>query len=727
MKKYILPILLISTLHSYSQEKKTAETLPNKTIDSIRTIKLQEVKVLTTKDDKVTILPDRLVYNLKNTSRVTGNNVWDVLRKVPLIEADANGSLKLFGFQSIVVYVNGRKSNLSGSDLNNYLKNMPADNIKTVEVIFNPSSKYESAASSGIVLITLNRLEDDGAKGSVTITDEQRRRNSPTISGFLNYHKSKFSDNFTINAGNTVMKPFETYQNSYDNTAREVISSSHLNKNRLFGFSNSGDYSLNEKNALGVALTYNYNDISERATSINTFQIDDATSGNTYNSVNNTSSTLNSWNAVVFYKMEDEASKKSLDISYNYNYLTNKTAQTFGSDNAAFTLLNAVDQKITIHTVKVDYAQPLGKGFNLQTGAKFNHTFISSPQRIDTLVQSVSQNSGSEDSFSYREDISAAYFSLDKLFFKRLNITAGTRMEYSSITTNSLQNSKYSDYLNLFPSLSATFMANKKNAFTFSLNKSVVRPSYSQLNPFIFKTSDNYYYSGNNNLGRENWLLLSLNYIYNRKQMFFLRYMSISNMIFDTQENLGGNVVVNKPVNAYGTLSVTMLGNTLKAQVLHSNLSIRLTNNLIYLNNDGLGNQNIQRLKSSFLYKGSLDLSSSNVFNSNIDVTFWTSYRTRYNSGNIAERGLMMNSLDFGRKLGDNDWKIAVNLGNLFLSSVNSNIKYSESGIFGTRSLTDNKSFRISVSKSFGNSKSKDAKDVIESDSRRDTKKNGVF
>ncbi|MDR0792221.1 MAG: carboxypeptidase regulatory-like domain-containing protein, partial [Chitinophagaceae bacterium] len=143
---------------------------------------------------------DRFVFNVANSPLTTGGAAWDVLQHTPMLMVN-NTSVSIIGSSGATVYINDRKSVLSGEDLARYLQAMPADNIIKIEVITAPSAKYEAGTGGGIINIVLKKILDDGLNGSLTLGDRQATYNNQNGSLQLNYRHNRYSQSFTASTG----------------------------------------------------------------------------------------------------------------------------------------------------------------------------------------------------------------------------------------------------------------------------------------------------------------------------------------------------------------------------------------------------------------------------------------------------------------------------------------------------------------------------------------------
>ena len=183
MKKTLITVGMLCTIFTFSQTKK----------DSTKQKDIKEV-VLVGKKPTIESKTDRTVFNVANSSILAGNTTWDVLRMSPLINIDNNDAIRAEG-ESVTVYINDRKSVFTGKELKEYLKTIPGENLMKIEIITSPSARYETTGA--VVNIVLKKPENEGFKGSVSLTDSQSSKNSQYSNFNVNYHKKYFTQTLT--------------------------------------------------------------------------------------------------------------------------------------------------------------------------------------------------------------------------------------------------------------------------------------------------------------------------------------------------------------------------------------------------------------------------------------------------------------------------------------------------------------------------------------------------
>ncbi|MCB0382410.1 MAG: TonB-dependent receptor [Psychroserpens sp.] len=452
---------------------------------------------------------DRLVFNIEKTALVEGN-MLQVLKSTPgvLVIGD-DITVKN---SSPTVYINNRKVNLSSEDLNQLLEGSSANAIKSVEVITNPSARYD--AESGVVInIVMSKNLVTGYRGSVFANYTQGvfpRYNTGTshffknedISLNLNYSYSK--DKINREGDDTVN--FLDSNNNIDQSWR-----SFTNRNtwsETHSLNTNFDYFISDKNTLSLSSNALYVPYFKYKIANNTLISDENNNFLSRFTADNLSRD-NKYNLAFDLDFNHKFTKGELVVNahyttYNYERNQGVISNFFDSNNAfqnasAFNTKN--NQDTNIFSAKIDYSLSLNDSSNFETGLKFSSTNTDS----DIFQFDVDLNTGDEtidvlnsDAFKYDEQIYAAYANYD-LSTEKWSVNAGLRLEQTNIEGISpLTNiSNTQDYLEWFPNASVQYnLSDDYNVYT-NYKRSIARPSYAALNPFQFFLNDNYVVSGN--------------------------------------------------------------------------------------------------------------------------------------------------------------------------------------------------------------------------------------
>jgi len=465
---------------------------------------------ITTEKPMIQVEADKTIFNVSQNISTTGDNGVELLRKAPGLQVDSDDNIILEGKQGINVYVNGKQTYLQGQDLTNYLKSLRAEEIEKIEIITQPSSKYDAAGSAGILNIVLKREKGLGTKGTIT--------NSLTYGDF-------FRNSTTLNV-NHRSKKFALFGNAshYDGTSTGFFNIKRIqNGIVLDGETDSENSSLNDR--LNVGGDYYMSDFSTISVSVNgSRNVRDAFSLSNTDilGVNSTavdsilrapnkddSETYNITTNVNYTYKDTNDRMFSVDLDYVYfskeqetsqpNFYVNPSNDNITSENINF---QETPINIDVYSAKTDYEQKLWKG-TLSVGAKIsqvetNNTF--NFFNIENGQQSLNENRSN--TFDYEEQIIAGYFNY-KFNIKKVNLQFGLRAEHTNsdgvLTAFSEQDNKTvkRSYLNWFPSGGVSYSPNRKNSLALVYSRRIARPNYENLNPFESQINELSFRKGN--------------------------------------------------------------------------------------------------------------------------------------------------------------------------------------------------------------------------------------
>ncbi|MFN8346164.1 MAG: TonB-dependent receptor [Spirosomataceae bacterium] len=442
---------------------------------------------------------DRLVVNVEGSIVASGTSILEVLERAPGVVVNQESSINLKGKQGVVVMIDGKPTPLSGADLINYLKGVPSANIERIDIITNPSAKYDAAGNAGIIDIRFKKDQREGFNGNYSLSYGQGRYRKPTASTNLNFRKKKWNlfGNYSISMpkGFTMFyinrKFFgenRTLSSVFDQTS--LIKMPMQTNNLKLG----ADYYLSKKTVVGVMLTGNWfglkrngftNSIISEPTGAlrSTAETDNLLKEKRFNGFAN-----------VNLKHTFDAKGKELSVDADYGQFDAVTNQNFVTNyfNAAGspTIAEALrtDQRggINVRSVKADYVHPLGKGEKMEAGLKSSLVKTDNDiQFFDVTAAGEQLDTKRSNHFIYSENVNAAYVNYAKEF-KKTDFQLGLRLEHTvthgeQVTTGE----KFSrNYAYLFPSVFANHKIDKNNQLSVSYSRRIDRPNYRQLNPF---------------------------------------------------------------------------------------------------------------------------------------------------------------------------------------------------------------------------------------------------
>jgi iron complex outermembrane receptor protein len=517
---------------------------------------------VTAKRPMVEVKADKTILNVEGTINATGSDALGLLRKSPGVMVDKDDNISLAGKNGVRIYIDGKPSPLSGTDLTNYLKSIQSAQIDAIELITNPSAKYDAAGNAGIINIKLKKNKTFGTNGSVNAgysIGVYPKYNAGINLNHRNKSVNVFgSYNFSDNKRNTIFDMYRSIGDTLFNghTDADFIARSH-------SFKTGADFYINKKSTFGVLVNGNFTEnsfnnnsrtpISVKSTGV----VDRILVAKNTNNMNANNATFN-----VNYRFADTAGRE-LNIDADYGIYRNKVNQlqpNYYYDASGNNLISSVFYRfisptdIDLFTVKADYEQNLkgGRlGFGAKTSAintdnKFNRYDVSQLHPEQKTLDIARSNQ-----FDYKENINAAYLNYNKQL-KGVMFQVGVRAENTvskgtsyalnpdgSINTSNPQIFKR-NYTDLFPSAALTFNKNPMNQWGISYSRRIDRPAYSDLNPFEFKLDEYSYMKGNTNLRPQYTNIISLTNTYKYKLNTSLSYSRVNDVftqIVDTAEN----------------------------------------------------------------------------------------------------------------------------------------------------------------------------------------------
>ncbi len=499
---------------------------------------LEEVTVKATRPE-IIIEPDKTIVNVEGTVMAEGSNAFDVIGRSPGVYVDQDGNINLNGRSGVTVMINDRPTYMSSIDLANFLRSMPAENIKSIEVINNPSARFDAEGSAGVINIRLKKNTVDGMFGNVQFGGQYNGLWVPIGGVSLNVKKGKWSTNASLNYNHFAnVNELEIERNftTEDGISRFLQDSEIKQRNKNLFFNGSANYEINEKQNIGLNIQASDNQNS----SINNSLTDITSSGTSdisyLDSHNDASGGSNRIFANLHYdaKLDTLGAKISADMDFTRmnsdseslltnQYWTGETQENLSNDR----ILTLNSMFYTIFTAKSDYVKPLGKGRTLETGVK--GSWVESDNNLD-LSKSIEdgpfEDQPGSNRFIYNENVLAAYASYKANISEKLSFQAGLRGEYSDITGNSvtLERVNTQKYFNLFPSAFIQHKVSDNYQIVYNINRRITRPNYRLLNPFIYYIDPLTAETGNPNLKPQYSNNIEMNHVIKGSYQFSLTY-----------------------------------------------------------------------------------------------------------------------------------------------------------------------------------------------------------
>jgi iron complex outermembrane receptor protein len=473
---------------------------------------------------------DRTIVNVDASPTNVGSTALEVLEKSPGISVDKDGNISLKGKQGVMVFVDGRPTQLGAADLANMLRNMTASQLDQIEIMTNPPAKYDAAGNAGIINIKTKKNKQVGYNGSLSLGYGQGRYPKFNESLNMNYRQNKV--NLFANLSHNYRKGFQDLdiqRRFRDRTSKELISTFDqqarmMNESNSYNGKIGFDYFANKTTTYGVVLTGSTNPRTFENRNLNNIF---GQQGNLTGQTRAMSQQKDTWDNFStnfnFRKLLDTAGRE-LTADLDYIYYNGGSNQQLVNDyfNAggnraqkSDTLYGNLPQDIRIYSGKVDYVQPLKGGARFEAGVKSSFVRTLNNAAYDTVhYGAVIRDLGRSNDFTYEENINAAYVNLSGSLSKKWSGQIGLRLENTLASGRSkgfvfdaaqntfvpFDSTFRRSYTQLFPTAFVQFKASEHHTLGMNYGRRIRRPNYESLNPFIEYLDRYTYMQGNPNL-----------------------------------------------------------------------------------------------------------------------------------------------------------------------------------------------------------------------------------
>lgn len=546
--------LLISTIGYKTSDRTltiTKETSISNTVLHPDASVLGEVNI-TARKKMLTRKADRLVMNIENNAAFTGKSSLDLFSMAPGVFVNS-GSISINGVWGTRVMVNGRLLSLKGADLKNYLQNLKADEIQSVEVIAHPPAEYDAEGSGGMINIVLKKNVNTGFNGYLSHNYTKGFGKYPSYrpaAGF-NYKKDKLGlsmgYSYLWDKGYQEVSQDRAFANNGQyNSVNEAVS-----KRKSQGARLSATYDISDRQFIAIDYTGQYGSYLDSVKSFSTIIYPQAAQNNIRSSGTFPSySKTNYSNAGLNYSWTTDTlgSKLTLLSDFTYNDKNANSGSNSRNYNANGTIIN--DTLFTfrypsiskIFTADLKYNQKLHSGFELTFGGKVSATDIKNSNAYDIFSNGTVRNNANAFDYQYKERIYAGFATFSGTVLKT-EFKIGLRGENSDITgqvTGDGQDAlNKRNYFNLFPSVffQRSFTENGDHTLNLSYNRRISRPSYLELNPYKYFIDNYSVQTGNPLLNPQFTNSAELGYLYKKQYYLSLSYSKSKDVINQVIEN----------------------------------------------------------------------------------------------------------------------------------------------------------------------------------------------
>jgi outer membrane receptor protein involved in Fe transport len=680
---------------------------------------------------------DKKVFNVDQNIAAAGGSASDVLKNIPSVTVDDQGNVSLRKDGNVEVWINGKASGLTADNRAQVLQQMPAESIESVEVMTNPSAKYNPEGSAGIINIVMKQNHKAGYYGSVSagLTTPDNGKLGKNLGASINYTSSKVDA--YINLGYRAMSFEGGGTTNRRNDTTQLIQSNTMLTSFSGLFMRAGiDYHLDKRNSIGLS-GFGMAGSGVQSTNIHNIQTDFMTTPNTlmrdYNQMNSGTGTRPSLNLNLDYHHDFD--KKGSNILANLSYSSHQRGGTntyAQNDSITKALSNITQQTISNNTeleFKLDYTNKLSDDSKLEAGWQSDvSNRLSATSGIENPTSTNGLSSPIDipsyyDNFNYNEQIHAGYLTYGNRFDK-LSFQLGLRAEYftnvSTITTrtalesDSIQQVPRKNLFHVFPSFYLTYSLPNSGELQFNYSNRVNRPRGQQINPYKnFSDSTNITY-GNPNLAPQYSSSLELNYVktWGAQTLSTSVYYHITDNVIQNVHFLDGKTLESTYLNVASAENTGL--ELISKNTLFRFLNLTSTVNLYYSKLDSASFKNPTNNQTIGI-SGSSNLSwSANVMaNFMLSKTFSGQITAEYDSPQLISQGTenAKFTMDMGirKTFMNRKFTVSLNVRDLLNSDHNNQTTSGVGFTQTTSSYFHGRMLGLTLSYNFGNTKPKPA------------------
>lgn len=513
-----------------------------------KSVNLNEVSVIAVKP-LVEFKEGMIVLNVEDSPLAAGNTAFDLLKRLPGIYVDAQNNIILNGKGGVKILLDGRIQRLNSQQIAALLMSMSADNISKMEVMTNPPVKYDAEGIGGMINIVTKKVKIVGFSGSIAGGISKGYTYRGGVDGSVNYKGKRFSaystlswgdrpiyqdyifdKTVTLNGNTTYLHEPGAMTDLQNYVSGKIGADFNLGKKTTAGFIASSGYNNNPHTDSGINVVSGYNDVGF--------------SYYKYDMNENNKWIYPNYNVYLEQKLDTLGSTLNISADYvDYSQKRNIYSENLFKDDQGLEVLPrnvykaSHDSKVKVLAPKIDLKKNFRKAFSIEAGFKSNFTESTNNytfSRMDTTGNLVKDTSVSN-FYLYDETILAGYLNFKKEF-KHSSLQLGARGENTAVDAiNKTSNSRLiRNYFKLFPNVSFSYHKNPDHSFQLSFSSRIMRPNYTDLNPYR-SYQDNYsstignpnllpqmMYQANFNYSIRNTFYNTLTYSYFDKPVIFL-------------------------------------------------------------------------------------------------------------------------------------------------------------------------------------------------------------
>ncbi len=512
--EYLLRVSMVHYNANYTvfslTEEQAVLTLP-KVVLQPASAQLGAVTV-TSRKPFIQKLSDRIVVNVENSIVSAGSSAMDVLERSPGVNIDQNDVISLRGRAGVIIMIDGKPTAMTGQDLANYLRGLPSAAIERIDIITNPSAKYDAAGNSGIIDIRMKKDQRLGMNGTFT-------------AGYGQGVYPKANAGTTFNYRNKKINVFGNYNYAYRVLLNHLILDRNFYTNRVYTGGDlkdnyakmplenntarlGMDFFPSKKTILGFVVNSNFLHFKRNNNNKSIILDPQRQPTNTFEAIATNNDRNRNAVANINFKHTFDSTGKELTADLDYGIykshaLSRNATRYYKLDGSSLQpdyILDGDQQgKLTFKIAKLDYVNPLKKNAKWEAGFKTSFVSSDNDAKFFDISNGTPQNDDTKTNhFLYDENNNAGYVNFSKQF-KKWDLQVGLRAEHTDVKTWQVKGNIHwdSSYVNLFPSAFFNYKLKEDKTLGVSVSRRIDRPGYSQLNPFLFLIDVTTYATGN--------------------------------------------------------------------------------------------------------------------------------------------------------------------------------------------------------------------------------------
>ncbi len=463
----------------------------------VKAVALNEV-VIKGQKDALEFNLDRKVINIDQNIAAASSTAAEIMQTIPSVSVDIDGNVSLRGSSNVIILIDGRPSMLTSLD------QLPANMVESVELITNPSAKYDPDGTSGMINIILKKKKEVGYNGMFTINVGTGSKLNSSLN--VNFRKNKLNLFLDVNTRFDHMNGYSDLnrQTAFKDTILTLLQRQDFTMKSNFNNVRGGfDYFFNKKNTLSFSANYNMRNFNNEQDNsyknyLDTSGVDNMNNYFTQISKNKNSGGGNELGLNYKKTFDKKIQELTVDLFYSNSNMDNKSDLTknFFNTNMEPANINPFLQSISNNTnrknftAQLNYVHPVGNGGRIETGYKYS--LNNSDMNYNMLQWDYPTNAWMNDTlasneFIYKEQIHAGYFIYSNTIKEKFKYQAGLRAEQAFIDGNqvTMKEQYKRDTLNFFPSLHLKYDLSDMHSFSLSYSRRINRPGSRVMNPFI--------------------------------------------------------------------------------------------------------------------------------------------------------------------------------------------------------------------------------------------------